>query len=755
MKTTKRFLPICILFLFLANCNQSNNTKSQLNLGFEDIQDGIPRGLLYAALPDYSVSLDSVIRKSGKYSISIEFTGTSNDLTNDSDNSQTIFFVLPDYYKGEKITLSGYIKTENITDGYAGLWMKIDPQIAFDKMQQKGVVGTTGWKKYEITLDLDSTKIPQIIFGGYLTGNGKMWLDDLKISIDGKDFEKLKPDQLKLFSEKAKSDHEFDQGSNIIFPELTAQKIDDLELLGRIWGFLKYHHPDVAKGNYNWDYELFRILPAYLAANDNQQKNNLLLKWINKFGEIPESKGYVTITSDSSFLKPDLSWIEKSSINVDLKNLLQKIYLNRYQGSQYYIQMNQTAGNPVFSNESTYKEMNFPDTGFRLLALYRYWNMIHYFFPYKHLTDKDWNGILKEYIPYFVQAKNRLEYELTTTLLIGEVCDTHAGLWEGGREIDSLRGDKQIPVQVQFIENKWVVTDYYMSPAKVERAELKIGDIITHVDGKSVESIVDSIKKYYPASNEAARMRNIARDLLRSNEHTLYINYISSNQLKQNKIHLEKRSDLYHYIYKKDTTKCYKFINENIGYISLKTIKDEDIKKIKEDFRNTHGIIIDIRNYPSTFVPFTLGSYFVLDSTPFVKFTNRNINNPGEFTFSQALEIPKSKETYQGKLVVIVNEITQSQAEYTAMALRAGDNTTIIGSQTAGADGNVSKITLPGGLKTQISGIGVYYPDGRETQRIGIVPDIEVKPTIKGIREGRDELLEKAIEIIEQDQNSD
>ncbi len=82
------------------------------------------------------------------------------------------------------------------------------------------------------------------------------------------------------------------------------------------------------------------------------------------------------------------------------------------------------------------------------------------------------------------------------------------------------------------------------------------------------------------------------------------------------------------------------------------------------------------------------------------------------------------------------------------MALQAGDNTKIIGSTTAGADGNVSDIMLPGGLKTRISGIGVYYPNGKETQRVGIVPDIEVKPTIEGIRKGKDELLLKAIEII-------
>jgi C-terminal processing protease CtpA/Prc len=47
-----------------------------------------------------------------------------------------------------------------------------------------------------------------------------------------------------------------------------------------------------------------------------------------------------------------------------------------------------------------------------------------------------------------------------------------------------------------------------------------------------------------------------------------------------------------------------------------------------------------------------------------------------------------------------------------------------------------------------ISGVGIYYPDGTQTQRIGIMPDILIEPTIEGIRQGRDELLEKAIELI-------
>jgi len=99
-----------------------------------------------------------------------------------------------------------------------------------------------------------------------------------------------------------------------------------------------------------------------------------------------------------------------------------------------------------------------------------------------------------------------------------------------------------------------------------------------------------------------------------------------------------------------------------------------------------------------------------------------------------------------------VDEISQSQAEYTTMAFRSSPRAIVIGSTTAGADGNVSPIPLPGGFRSLISGIGVFYPDKKPTQRIGIIPNREVKPTIAGIRAGRDEVLEAAIrEIVGKD----
>lgn len=715
----------------------------KLNLDFEQNENGSPANWGNFGSKGYRIYLDSVNKKSGKFSSVIE------NAENDSD-FKALAINIPNNYNGKLIRLSGYIKTENVSAGYAGLWMRIDPQVAFDNMNNRGVTGTTDWKKYEITLPLNPKKTDKIVIGGLLVGKGKMWLDDLQVTIDGKDLDNATLEIYKPKIRPADNDKEYDNNSNITFPKLDNQVLNNLDLLGRFWGFLKYYHPEIASGKYNWDYELFRVLPNYLNTKNNEERDKVLTTWIEKYGKIPTCKK-CKLTPNNAVLKPDIYWIDEPYISNTLKSKLQEIYNNRNQGENYYIALHPNVGNPDFTNEKPYSNMAFPDNGFRLLSLYKYWNIIEYFFPNKHLTDKKWKTVLKEYIPKFINSNNELEYELAAVQLIAEVNDTHANLWGGGDKISGLRGNNFAPFRGDFIENKFVVTDYY-NPEFLESNKLKIGDIITHINGRTIEFIIDSLKTYYPSSNKAAMLRDISIDLLRSSEETTELKYISQSQNKQHEITLYEKGKLnmYHWYKPNKDEKCFKILDGNIGYITLANIRNEDISEIKKTFIDTKGIIIDIRNYPSTFVPFSLGSYFMAESTPFAKFTNGNIDNPGEFTFTKNIEIPNQGKTYNGKLVVLVNENSQSQAEYTAMAFRAAKNSIIVGSQTAGADGNVSQIFLPGGLRTMISGIGVYYPDGTETQRVGIIPDIEVKPTIEGIIKGKDEVLEKAIQIINQ-----
>ncbi len=690
--------------------------------------------------------------KWGNYELTIDATAhsgkNSGKITSDQTGSSfgSIAYKIPANYVGKRIKLEGYMKIQNVENGFAGLLLRVDGNVsslAFDNMQNQNVSGTKDWQKYSITLDYPE-EAENIFIAGILSGKGEAWFDDFTLSIDGKNIQTLKEVEKEL--SKAQLDKEFDNGSSIELSNLTSENIENLELLGRVWGFLKYHHPEIAKGNYNWDYEFFRFLPKYIVVKNNIERDKLIINWINSLGEL-EKCTKCKSTDEDALIKPDLKWIDKQ--DELLKSKLLYVYSNRSQEKNFYVGMNQGVGNPDFKNENPYSSMSYPDDGFRLLSLFRYWNMINYFFPYKHLMDDDWNSKLSEYLPLFLNAKNELEYEMATIQIIGDIQDTHANLWGGADKIDEWKGVNYSPVHVRFIENQLVVTDYYNEELK-NQVGLEIGDIITKVNDVPIETIVKEKSKYYPASNQPTRLRDISADLLRSNSNAIEIEFVSGNsnsQTKTLKLYPKDSLDIYRG-YRKSNDKSFKILDNNIGYVTLQNIKEEDISKIKREFEDTKAIIIDIRNYPSTFVPFSLGSYFVSSSTPFVKFTNGNVYNPGEFTFTSNLEIPSQGKTYRGKLVVLVNELSQSQAEYTSMAFRAGDNTTIIGSTTAGADGNVSTIMLPGGLRTMISGIGVNYPNGGETQRIGIVPDIELKPTIEGIRKGKDELLEKAIETI-------
>lgn len=188
----------------------------------------------------------------------------------------------------------------------------------------------------------------------------------------------------------------------------------------------------------------------------------------------------------------------------------------------------------------------------------------------------------------------------------------------------------------------------------------------------------------------------------------------------------------------------FQLLSDDVAYLKLSSIRIQDVVGYLERASGTRGLVIDIRNLPSEFFVFELGSRLIQESTSFVRFTKGDLDNPGAFTWTQPLALQPQTPGYSGKIAILVDEVSISQAEYTTMAFRAGPRAAVIGSTTAAADGNVSPIPLPGGLRTMISGIGVFFPDKTPTQRV----DIVVTPTLDGIREGRDEVLEEALRHI-------
>ncbi len=290
---------------------------------------------------------------------------------------------------------------------------------------------------------------------------------------------------------------------------------------------------------------------------------------------------------------------------------------------------------------------------------------------------------------------------------------------------------------------------YYNDTLNVKQ-NFKIGDVIKTINGVSITELVKKNLPITPASNYETQLRDMPQAfLLRGNApeftyeiirdgKTLNVTQVNLPRTKINYAALDPLGP---------NDPAYKLIDGNIAYLYPGKYYNKDLEAIKKMFNGTKGIIIDMRCYPSEFMPFTFVPYIKSGDNNFVKFTVGSVANPGQFITGKELNIKPTNE-YKGKVVVIVNEQTQSQAEYTTMAFQSSPNVTVIGSTTAGADGNVSSIILPGGINTMISGIGVFYPDGTPTQRKGVRIDEIVKPTIQGIKAGKDELLERAKTII-------
>ena len=699
----------------------------QQSMGFED-QKGPALSGWYGGPPD-TLAADNTIHHSGQWSVRLQRDDKSGNAFS------VITRILPVDFQGGTVELRGWFRLKDVT-GNAGLWIRQDgagKMLSLENMDSQQVKGTRDWAQYKIMLPINPSA-EKLFFGVILAGKGTLWADDLELLVDGKPIAEAVP--LPGLPE----DHDFDSGSHVVLDSLTPTQVANLATLARVWGFLKYHHPAITAGQRHWDYDLFRILPAILAAPDRSHANDALLGWIDKLGPIPSCSACVSAPASDLDIKPRLDWIhDRTLLGVPLSQRLESIYANR-SGRQFYVSISD-AGNPAFRHELGYSQIAFPDSGYQLLALFRWWNILQYWAPDREVAGQDWPAVLAAFIPKLALAKDKTAYQLALFELIAKANDTHANLWSSLGARPPV-GECAIPVTLRFLADQLVVY-------RVESAEvgLRPGDSIDTLDGSPIPSLINKWTPYYADSNDAARQRDLAASFTRGACVPVSVEITRGG--RPERIQTARTKVKQQWATHDQPGDTFRLLSPEIAYLKLSSIKAADLPAYFEKAKDTKGMIIDIRNYPAEYVPFALGAYFATAPTPFVSFTRADLANPGAFQFGDGAPIAPGPVHYSGKVVVLVDETSQSQAEFTAMALRAMPNSTMVGSTTAGADGDVSLIELPGQLSTMISGLGVFYPDHRPTQRVGIVPDVVVRPTIEGLAAGRDEVLESAVHLID------
>ena len=340
-------------------------------------------------------------------------------------------------------------------------------------------------------------------------------------------------------------------------------------------------------------------------------------------------------------------------------------------------------------------------------------------------------------IPKFRQASNQEEYRNAIRELIAHLDDSHA------RVIFESSQPNYLPVKISNIDNQAVISAYF-NDSIAHLNNLKMGDIIVEINGLNIQDEKDRLAKYYSGSNANAKSESIYYDLLKGESNTVALTVKRADETLSLTANRYAPDDFNFY----DNPKALKskVINNDIGYMDMANIKAKDLLEILDSFQDKKAIIIDLRNYPE-FIYSLFGRYLNSESRAFSSTFRPYILYPGRFSKPKNISMRGGKSTFKGKVIILVNSESVSRAEFTAMAFQTADNAITIGNQTTGADGDVSVFQYMGGYTTTMSGNGIAYPDGTESQRKGVKIDILVKPTIAGLRKGIDEVLAKAIEI--------
>ncbi len=525
---------------------------------------------------------------------------------------------------------------------------------------------------------------------------------------------------------------------------LSTVQSENLYTLGKVWGVAKYYHPAFTTGAADWDEELLNLVPQVLAAKNADETNALLADWLKTLDDIPPNEPIPPYVDDRTgtrriTLEPDLAWLQDGSISEELSAALVPLVNTPVQTGAGGPMVLNEFGKTTFKNENPYEEMNYDDDAMRYLGLFRFWNAVEFYFPHKDIMDYDWDEMLAEFIPRITEG-DEVTYKRTLCELTTRLQDAHVTHYDNGA-LDASWGNKRPPMRFRIVEDKVVVT--ILTEKYADTTPLRLGDAVLSCDGKDIEDMIQETLKYNVAPREGAYIRS-ANYLFATFQDSMKLTVLRNGQTLELDVPCYEDAGLF----EMPSMPSHELLADNIGLINAGYVQEDELPGIMEEFQDTQGLIVDLRQYPDTSWYEQLPDFIMPLPVTYANLSYVDAQVPGRFYVTEPSAYVIGKENpdyYKGKIVILIDEDSISSMEFATMMLRQAPNATVIGVNSVGADGSMARITLPGNLQTSFTGMCVYTHEGGQTQRIGIQPDIVCKPTIEGISQGRDELIERAV----------
>lgn len=365
------------------------------------------------------------------------------------------------------------------------------------------------------------------------------------------------------------------------------------------------------------------------------------------------------------------------------------------------------------------------------------WNYLQHFYPYFDVIKTNWERVLSETLTKAIHDKDRKEFLNTLRQMMAYLDDGHA------RVRDLLGKYGRLPIKLELVEGQVIVT------YSEDTTEFSVGDVIIGFDEKNIHDELLQAESLISGSKQWKQAIALEKICIGSQDSKVKV------KLTRNKDTLCFYTLRDHYNYLEIEKPKFLELDHNIVYVNLNNISMSEIYTQLEIILKSDGVIFDLRTYPNK--NHEILCYLINDKKlsqdwmriPQIIYPDHQKMKYKELGWDLKPKFPQIK----GEIVFITSSRAISYAESVLGFVEGYKLGEIVGQPTAGANGNVVSFILPGEFEVWFTGMKVFKHDGSQHHTIGIKPTVYVEKTIEGVKSGRDEFLEKAIEVLDKKLN--
>lgn len=383
------------------------------------------------------------------------------------------------------------------------------------------------------------------------------------------------------------------------------------------------------------------------------------------------------------------------------------------------------------------------DLNVRIGGIVSAWNVFQHFYPYFEVARTNWEDDFRTAIKETFANQSYEDYLTTLRRLTARLKDGHVRVY--GAKSMASEGYAP-PIRWEWIEDKLVIT-----MVGSEDLALKPGDVVTAIDDKPARQLFDEI---YPTISAATpgwlHARANTSALLGPLNSTLTLVVVDDQGHKKKVTVTRSLTTRAFYDMKTDDGPPIRTLMDDICYVDIRRASMKQISDRFDELKKAKAIICDLRGYPNQ--NHQIISHFLQSpdtSKRWMRVPQIIYPDQEHITGYRDLgwQLPVKDPHLGAKVYFLLDGSAISYAESFMSFIEHYDLATIVGQPSAGTNGNVNRIELPGGFSISWTGMKVFKHDGSLLHGVGVLPDVYVTKTIKGVRENRDEFLDKATEL--------